>query len=172
MSRILLFQLHTRIFQYSARNLNFSCFFFSWVVKDVLNLYFLHVVFSNTQEYPLILAGFNFGILYYRWKLNGTNIDIGMDYRYSAVEGNLLINNPNKTQDSGTYQCVATNPFGRIVSREAKLQFACKYQLHRSLGSCSFLEVWEQCLPFWPVLICSVLCSELFMEQKPPGSRG
>lgn len=97
--------------------------------------------FQIHKEYPLILAGFNFGILYYRWKLNGTNIDIGMDYRYSAVEGNLLINNPNKTQDSGTYQCVATNPFGRIVSREAKLQFACKYQLHRSLGSCSFLEV-------------------------------
>ncbi|XP_074007935.1 contactin-4 [Numenius arquata] len=58
------------------------------------------------------------------WKLNGTSIDIGMDYRYSVVEGNLLINNPNKTQDSGTYQCVATNPFGTIVSREAKLQFA------------------------------------------------
>ncbi|KAM6413649.1 contactin-4 [Rhynochetos jubatus] len=58
------------------------------------------------------------------WKLNGTSIDIGMDYRYSVVEGNLLINNPNKTQDTGTYQCVATNPFGTIVSREAKLQFA------------------------------------------------
>ncbi|NXC13940.1 CNTN4 protein, partial [Corythaeola cristata] len=58
------------------------------------------------------------------WKLNGTSIDISMDYRYSVVEGNLLINNPNKTQDTGTYQCVATNPFGTIVSREAKLQFA------------------------------------------------
>lgn len=82
--------------------------------------------FQITQEYPLILAEFNFGILCYRWKLNGTSIDIGMDYRYSVVEGNLLINNPNKTQDTGTYQCVATNPFGTIVSREAKLQFACK----------------------------------------------
>ncbi|XP_071612453.1 contactin-4 isoform X3 [Heliangelus exortis] len=58
------------------------------------------------------------------WKLNGTSIDTGMDYRYSLVEGNLLINNPNKTQDAGTYQCVATNPFGTIVSRAAKLQFA------------------------------------------------
>uniref|UniRef100_A0A8C0HSH0 Contactin-2 n=1 Tax=Buteo japonicus TaxID=224669 RepID=A0A8C0HSH0_9AVES len=76
------------------------------------------------EEHPLILAEFNFGILCYSWKLNGTSIDIGMDYRYSVVEGNLLINNPNKTQDTGTYQCVATNPFGTIVSREAKLQFA------------------------------------------------
>uniref|UniRef100_A0A8B9GH68 Contactin 4 n=1 Tax=Amazona collaria TaxID=241587 RepID=A0A8B9GH68_9PSIT len=76
------------------------------------------------MRYPLILAEYDFGILYCRWKLNGTSIDIGMDYRYSVVEGNLLINNPNKTQDTGTYQCVATNPFGTIVSREAKLQFA------------------------------------------------
>ncbi|NWV27867.1 CNTN4 protein, partial [Origma solitaria] len=58
------------------------------------------------------------------WKLNGSSIDVGMDYRYSLVEGSLLINNPNKTLDAGTYQCVATNPFGTIVSREAKLQFA------------------------------------------------
>ena len=64
--------------------------------------------------------------LYYRWKLNGTDVDIGMDFRYSVVEGSLLINNPNKTQDAGTYQCVATNAFGTVVSREAKLQFACK----------------------------------------------
>uniref|UniRef100_A0A9L0S915 Contactin 4 n=1 Tax=Equus caballus TaxID=9796 RepID=A0A9L0S915_HORSE len=59
-----------------------------------------------------------------RWKLNGTDVDIGMDFRYSVVEGSLLINNPNKTQDAGTYQCIATNSFGTIVSREAKLQFA------------------------------------------------
>uniref|UniRef100_A0A8C3XZV7 Contactin 4 n=1 Tax=Catharus ustulatus TaxID=91951 RepID=A0A8C3XZV7_CATUS len=58
------------------------------------------------------------------WKLNGSSIDVGMDYRYSLLEGSLLINNPNKSQDAGTYQCVATNPFGTIVSREAKLQFA------------------------------------------------
>ncbi|XP_032181457.1 contactin-4 isoform X3 [Mustela erminea] len=59
-----------------------------------------------------------------RWKLNGTDVDIGVDFRYSVVEGSLLINNPNKTQDTGTYQCIATNSFGTIVSREAKLQFA------------------------------------------------
>ncbi|XP_039403088.1 contactin-4 isoform X2 [Mauremys reevesii] len=59
-----------------------------------------------------------------RWKLNGTNVDVGMDYRYSIVGGSLLINNPNKTQDIGMYQCIATNSFGTIVSREARLQFA------------------------------------------------
>ncbi|XP_050835399.1 contactin-4 isoform X1 [Serinus canaria] len=58
------------------------------------------------------------------WKLNGSSIDVGMDFHYSLLGGALLINNPNKSQDAGTYQCVATNPFGTIVSREAKLQFA------------------------------------------------
>ncbi|XP_058534759.1 contactin-4 isoform X3 [Ochotona princeps] len=59
-----------------------------------------------------------------RWKLNGTDVDLGMDFRYSVVDGSLLINNPNKAQDAGTYQCIATNSFGTVVSREAKLQFA------------------------------------------------
>ncbi|KAM8926614.1 contactin-4 isoform 3-T3 [Lycaon pictus] len=59
-----------------------------------------------------------------RWKLNGTDVDTGVDFRYSVVEGSLLINNPNKTQDAGMYQCIATNSFGTIVSREAKLRFA------------------------------------------------
>ncbi|XP_043374422.1 contactin-4 isoform X4 [Dermochelys coriacea] len=59
-----------------------------------------------------------------RWKLNGTSVDVSMDYRYTVVGGSLLINNPNKTQDIGMYQCIATNSFGTIVSREAKLQFA------------------------------------------------
>ncbi|XP_030917480.1 contactin-4 isoform X4 [Geospiza fortis] len=58
------------------------------------------------------------------WKLNGSSIDVGMDFHYSLLGGALLINNPNQSQDAGTYQCVATNPFGTIVSREAKLQFA------------------------------------------------
>ncbi|KAM9134677.1 contactin-4-like [Pangshura tecta] len=59
-----------------------------------------------------------------RWKLNGTSVDVGMDYRFSIVGGSLLINNPNKTQDIGMYQCIATNSFGTVVSREARLQFA------------------------------------------------
>uniref|UniRef100_UPI00398E7C5B contactin-4-like isoform X3 n=1 Tax=Pristiophorus japonicus TaxID=55135 RepID=UPI00398E7C5B len=61
---------------------------------------------------------------HYRWLKNGTDIDISMDYRYSLVGGNLVINNPVRTQDYGTYQCFATNSFGTIVSKEVKLQFA------------------------------------------------
>uniref|UniRef100_A0A8C1Q1J3 Contactin-4-like n=1 Tax=Cyprinus carpio TaxID=7962 RepID=A0A8C1Q1J3_CYPCA len=43
---------------------------------------------------------------------------------YSLVEGNLLINNPQATKHSGVYQCIATNAFGTILSREAKVEFA------------------------------------------------
>lgn len=89
------------------------CSFFIYILDNSETL------FNIIKLYPL-------AFLYYRWKLNGTDVDIGMDFRYSVVEGSLLINNPNKTQDAGMYQCIATNSFGTIVSREAKLQFACK----------------------------------------------
>ncbi|XP_045435466.1 contactin-4 isoform X1 [Pipistrellus kuhlii] len=59
-----------------------------------------------------------------RWKFNGTDVDPGADFRYSVVEGSLLISSPNRTRDAGTYQCVATNAFGTVVSREAPLRFA------------------------------------------------
>uniref|UniRef100_A0A8C8BTS0 Contactin 6 n=1 Tax=Otus sunia TaxID=257818 RepID=A0A8C8BTS0_9STRI len=52
------------------------------------------------------------------------NIDLTMSYHYRLVGGSLAINNPHKKQDIGTYQCLATNSFGTILSRKAKLQFA------------------------------------------------
>ncbi|XP_062977772.1 contactin-6-like [Elgaria multicarinata webbii] len=61
---------------------------------------------------------------YYRWKQNGTDIDLTMSYHYRLVGGSLAINNPHKKQDIGTYQCFVTNLFGTILSRKAKLQFA------------------------------------------------
>ncbi|XP_068001345.1 contactin-5 isoform X2 [Melanerpes formicivorus] len=60
----------------------------------------------------------------YRWLRNGTEIDIGSDYRFSLIEGSLIINNPSEIKDSGQYQCLTTNMFGSILSREAVLQFA------------------------------------------------
>ncbi|XP_069062463.1 contactin-4-like isoform X2 [Pleurodeles waltl] len=59
-----------------------------------------------------------------RWKVNGFEVVSAVDGRYVLEDGGLVINNPNKTQDTGTYQCIASNSFGTIVSREAKLQFA------------------------------------------------
>nr|XP_020448607.1 contactin-4-like [Monopterus albus]XP_020448608.1 contactin-4-like [Monopterus albus] len=61
---------------------------------------------------------------HYRWKMDGREINTASDQNYSLVEGNLLINNPHVINHSGVYQCIATNTFGTIVSREAQVQFA------------------------------------------------
>uniref|UniRef100_A0A8C9S312 Contactin-4-like n=1 Tax=Scleropages formosus TaxID=113540 RepID=A0A8C9S312_SCLFO len=58
----------------------------------------------------------------YRWKFNG--VDIDKDFDYSLMEGNLLINRPDATRHGGTYQCIASNSLGTVLSREAKVQFA------------------------------------------------
>uniref|UniRef100_A0A3Q3WFW9 Contactin 4 n=1 Tax=Mola mola TaxID=94237 RepID=A0A3Q3WFW9_MOLML len=61
---------------------------------------------------------------HYRWKVDGREIKTESDPNYSLVEGNLLVNNPHVINHGGVYQCIATNTFGTIVSREAKVQFA------------------------------------------------
>ncbi|KAF6728555.1 Contactin-4, partial [Oryzias melastigma] len=63
-------------------------------------------------------------LLYYRWKVNGEDIDTHSDSNYRLLEGNLLISNPDFISHGGVYQCIATNVFGTIVSRDARVQFA------------------------------------------------
>ncbi|XP_023660803.1 contactin-4 isoform X1 [Paramormyrops kingsleyae] len=60
----------------------------------------------------------------YRWKLNGSSVVPTAGSRYSFYSGNLKISNLLKEEDVGTYQCLAANSFGTIVSREAKLSIA------------------------------------------------
>lgn len=61
---------------------------------------------------------------HYRWQLNGSDVNLSMEYRYKLHGGNLVLINPDRNRDTGSYQCFATNSLGTIVSREAKLQFA------------------------------------------------
>ncbi|KAI4874174.1 hypothetical protein NFI96_008500 [Prochilodus magdalenae] len=61
---------------------------------------------------------------HYRWKFNGKDLNVDTDLNYTVVEGNLLINNPEATKHGGSYQCIAANTFGTILSREAKVEFA------------------------------------------------
>lgn len=110
---------------------------------------------------------------HHRWKLNGTDVDIGVDFRYSIVEGSLLISNPNKTRDAGTYQCVATNSFGTVVSREARLQFACKSSPRRAANVASRVcatELTHLQNSFFsenkPILICCVIIFALFSYSE------
>uniref|UniRef100_A0A8C5G6U8 Contactin 2 n=1 Tax=Gouania willdenowi TaxID=441366 RepID=A0A8C5G6U8_GOUWI len=58
----------------------------------------------------------------YRWLLNGTEVQLGVD-RYSLVAGTLVISSPEPTRDTGSYQCLAINRCGTIISRAANLKF-------------------------------------------------
>uniref|UniRef100_A0A452GJQ8 Ig-like domain-containing protein n=1 Tax=Gopherus agassizii TaxID=38772 RepID=A0A452GJQ8_9SAUR len=81
---------------------------------------------SEDPEILLNCTAKGYPLPYYRWKQNGRDIDLTMSYHYRLVGGSLAINNPHTKRDTGTYQCLATNSFGTILSRKAKLQFACK----------------------------------------------
>ncbi|KAG7521017.1 contactin-4-like isoform X1 [Solea senegalensis] len=61
---------------------------------------------------------------FYRWKLNDSFILPRPGSRYSLMGGNLHISRLNKEEDVGIYQCLASNSFGTIVSREASLHVA------------------------------------------------
>ncbi|XP_070604993.1 contactin-2 [Erythrolamprus reginae] len=60
----------------------------------------------------------------YRWKMNGTEIKIEHDSRYRLNGGNLVIRNPVEAKDAGSYQCIASNPIGKVISREAYVHFS------------------------------------------------
>ncbi|XP_061687345.1 contactin-2 isoform X2 [Syngnathoides biaculeatus] len=59
----------------------------------------------------------------YRWLVNGTEVQLGLDVRYSLVAGNLVISRPESSHDTGSYQCLAINRCGTIISKSANLKF-------------------------------------------------
>lgn len=61
-----------------------------------------------------------------RWKVDSQEIYAQSDPNYRLLEGNLLISDPHAVDHSGVYQCIASNSLGTVVSREARVQFACK----------------------------------------------
>uniref|UniRef100_A0A673MXU9 Contactin-3-like n=1 Tax=Sinocyclocheilus rhinocerous TaxID=307959 RepID=A0A673MXU9_9TELE len=58
------------------------------------------------------------------WKMNDSFIYPQLGSRYSISGGNLRISQLNKEEDAGIYQCLASNSFGTILSREASLYIA------------------------------------------------
>ncbi|KAK7880272.1 hypothetical protein WMY93_030639 [Mugilogobius chulae] len=59
----------------------------------------------------------------YRWLVNGTEVPLGLDTRYTLVAGSLVISSPEPNQDTGSYQCLAINRCGTIISQAANLKF-------------------------------------------------
>ncbi|XP_046880541.1 contactin-2 [Hypomesus transpacificus] len=58
----------------------------------------------------------------YRWRVNGTEVEVG-DPHFRLVAGNLVISGPQSGRDGGSYQCLAINRCGTIVSHAANLKF-------------------------------------------------
>uniref|UniRef100_A0A3B4FIZ4 Contactin-3-like n=1 Tax=Pundamilia nyererei TaxID=303518 RepID=A0A3B4FIZ4_9CICH len=77
----------------------------------------------------------------YRWSLNGTLINLGLDRRRRLSGGNLIISSLDRYQDVGMYQCMAYNTVGAILSRRASLQFA--YLDHFKVHTRSAVSVRE-----------------------------
>lgn len=81
--------------------------------------------------------------------MDGRELNTASDPNYSLVEGNLLINNPHVINHGGVYQCIATNTFGTVVSRKAKVQFACEY-----FAYCYAHGV----MLFFTLICCDIMC--------------
>uniref|UniRef100_A0AAQ4RGN9 Contactin 3a, tandem duplicate 2 n=1 Tax=Gasterosteus aculeatus aculeatus TaxID=481459 RepID=A0AAQ4RGN9_GASAC len=77
----------------------------------------------------------------YRWSLNGTLINLGLDRRRRLSGGNLIISSLDRYQDVGMYQCMAFNAAGAVLSRRASLQFA--YLDHFKVHTRSAVSVRE-----------------------------
>ncbi len=53
-------------------------------------------------------------------------MDAEADFRYSLIDGSLIIHNASEAIDYGRYQCRAENSIGTVLSQDALLQFACE----------------------------------------------
>lgn len=71
--------------------------------------------------------------------MNGTEVPLGLDLRYTLVAGSLVISSPESVRDTGSYQCLAINRCGTIISRAANLKFGC--ELERTLEPFDLFEL-------------------------------
>ncbi|XP_036427446.1 contactin-3 isoform X1 [Colossoma macropomum] len=81
-------------------------------------------IHSPNQEAVLTCEASGVPSPQYRWSLNGTLIDLRGDERRRMSGGNLIIKGLDRDQDTGVYQCSASNTRGTILSQRASLQFA------------------------------------------------
>lgn len=102
----------------------------------------------------------------YRWKMNGTDLNLDADPRYRLVGGNLVIENPMKATDTGIYQCVANNTKGIVLSREAIFRFGYLQEFSsEERGAVKATEGWGTVIhchppPHYPVLFYRWLLNE------------
>ncbi|XP_072345076.1 contactin-5-like [Scyliorhinus torazame] len=59
----------------------------------------------------------------YRWFRDGSLLELEAVPRYRLVGGSLIIEQPRDISDAGSYQCLASNAIGSILSREGRIRF-------------------------------------------------
>lgn len=93
-----------------------------------------HIGFLYISLTHLVLNSHSHSHPPYRWKMNGTDMNLEPGSRHQLMGGNLVIMSPTKTQDAGVYQCLASNPVGTVVSKEAVLRFGCEIRGSQDVG--------------------------------------
>lgn len=70
---------------------------------------------------------------------------------FSLMGGNLVISSPVKEQHVGNYSCLAANAFGAVISREASVQFGCRWRRREPLPPAAPCRLQRTRLQFIPV---------------------
>lgn len=92
---------------------------------------------------------------------------------YSLTGGNLVISNPVKEQHVGRYRCLAANTLGTVVSREASVQFGCRWHTCEAPCGprrCGRAELTELLWSPWSCVL-NTLESPRRLGQIPDGVR-
>ncbi|XP_029429716.1 contactin-2 isoform X2 [Rhinatrema bivittatum] len=103
----------------------------------------------------------------YRWKMNGTDLKTDANSRYTLIAGNLVIN-PVTAKDAGSYQCVATNAVGSVVSREGLFRFGYLQEFSsEQRDSMRVTEGWGVTIPCRPPPHYPGLSYRWFLNEFP-----
>lgn len=98
-----------------------KCFFFTPLKWNYHKIWIIFFILQDKKK-PESNDYFHLSC---RWLVNGTAVPLNLD-RYSLVAGTLVISSPDPIRDTGSYQCLAINRCGTIISRAANLKFGCK----------------------------------------------
>ena len=96
-----------------------------WVFRSVTNtlLYLFHNALDHNDSSAL--PGHFTRTFFFLYSY--MHFFILIKHRYTISGGRFTIQNPNEYRDGGSFQCVASNKYGSVVSQPAEFIFGSKY---------------------------------------------